>query len=269
MRIPILRGRDVARSDTRTTAAVAVVSRSFAELYWPGESPIGRQFKTVYQDDTYIVVGVVGDVRVRGLEQESEPQMYFASAQTPDGAFMFYAPKDLVVRTSGAPGSLVAAVRAVVTRADPEQPISDVQLMTDVVDRETSARSTQLSMLLAFAGLALVLALVGIHSLLAYVVAARTQEIGVRVALGATPAGVIGLVLRRTLALGSLGVAIGVAGAFAASQTFRAMLAGVSAADGATYALAAVLVAGVALAGSIGPARRAMQVDPLTAMRAE
>jgi ABC-type antimicrobial peptide transport system permease subunit len=223
----------------------------------------------VYQDDAYTVVGVVGDVRVRGLEQESEPQMYFASAQTADGAFTFYAPKDLVVRTAGAPGALVAAVRAAVSRADPEQPISDVQPMTDVVDRETSARSTQLSMLLAFAGLALVLALVGIHSLLAYVVAARTREIGVRVALGATPAGVIGLVLRRTLALGGLGVVLGVAGAFAVSQWFRAMLAGVSAADAATYAIAAALVAAVALVGSVGPARRAMRVDPLEAMRAE
>jgi predicted permease len=269
MRIPVRRGRAVDASDVQNTLPVAVVSQSFADQHWPGQDPIGRSFSALDREFTRTVVGIVGDVRVRGLEQESEPQMYFAAAQTPDRAFVFYTPKDLVVRTSGAPGTLVPHVRDIVRRADPEQPISDVQLLTDVVERETASRSTQIAMLTAFAGLALVLALVGIHSLLAYVVAARTQEIGVRMALGATPSRVLGLILSRSALLAATGVALGLAGALAASQSFQALLAGVSAADLATYLAAGSIVAVVALAGSIGPARRAMLVDPLTAIRVD
>jgi predicted permease len=269
MRIPVLRGRAVQAADVQGALPVAVVSQSFADQHWPGLDPIGRSFSALDPEFTRTVVGIVGNVRVRGLEQESEPQMYFAAAQAPDRAFVFYTPKDLVVRTSGAPGSLVPAVRDIVRRADPEQPISDVQLMTDVVDRETAPRSTQILMLSAFAALALVLALVGIHSLLAYVVASRAQEIGVRMALGATPSRVLGLVLSRSALLAALGVVLGLGGAFVASRSFQAILAGVAAADPSTYGAAGSIVAVVALVGSLGPARRAMHVDPVVAMRQE
>ena len=269
MRIPVLRGRTIEATDVQNTLPVAVVSQSFADQHWPGLDPIGRSFAALDPEFTRTVVGIVGDIRVRGLEQESEPQMYFAAAQAPDRAFAFYTPKDLVVRTSGAPGALVPAVRDIVRRADPEQPISDVQLMTDVVERETASRSTQIAMLAAFAGVALALALVGIHSVLAYVVASRTQEIGVRMALGATRSRILGLVLSRSALLTAIGVALGLVGAFAASRSFQALLAGVSAADLATYVASASIVAVVALAGSIGPARRAMLVDPLVAIRAD
>jgi predicted permease len=269
MRIPVLRGRAIEVSDVQTTLPVVVVSQSFAAQHWPGLNPIGRSFSALDPEFTRTVVGVVGDVRVRGLEQESEPQMYFAAAQAPDRAFVFYTPKDLVVRTSGTPGSLVSAVGAIVRRADPEQPISDVQLMSNIVERETTARSTQIAMLTAFAGLALMLALVGLHSLLTYVVASRTQEIGVRMALGATRSRILGLVLARSARLATVGVVLGLGGAYAASRSFQALLFGVSAADAGAYAAAGSIVVIVALVASIAPARKAMLVDPVDAIRAE
>ncbi len=267
MRVPLVRGRDVADTDRQDTQYVAVVSRSFAELFWPGEDPLGRAFSTALHDR--VVVGVVGDVRVRGLERESEPQVYLPSPQVADGGLPFYVPRDLVVRGSSALGSIVPAVRAAVARADPEQPVSDVRLLTDIVDRETSIRETQVAVLLAFAGVAVVLALVGIHSLLAYVVAARTQEIGVRMALGATGTQVLLLVWRRAAWLAVLGIGLGLTVAYATSRSLQALLAGVSAADGATYATAALAAAAMALAGTVLPAWRAMRVDPVDAMRAE
>ena len=267
MRVPLVRGRDVADTDRQDTQYVAVVSRSFADLYWPGEDPLGRHFSTALQER--VVVGVVGDVRVRGLERESEPQVYLPAPQVADGGLSFYIPKDLVVRASTSPASIVPAVRAAVMRADPQQPVSDVQLMTDIVDRQMASRTTQVSVLAAFAGVALLLALVGIHSLLAYVVAARTQEIGVRMALGATRGQVLALVAGRAATLAAIGVAAGVVVAYAASRSVQALLVGISAADLATYLTAVMAAVGITLAGSVLPAWRAMRVDPVAAMRAE
>ncbi|MBL8137054.1 MAG: ABC transporter permease [Acidobacteria bacterium] len=267
MRVPLLRGRDVADTDRQDAQYVAIVSRSFAELYWPGQDPLGRHFSTALQER--MVVGVVGDVRVRGLERESEPQVYLPAPQVPDGGLAFYMPKDLVVRVSTSPASIVPAVRAAVMRADPQQPLSDVQLMTDVVERQMASRSTQLSVLAAFAGVALLLALVGIHSLLAYVVAARTQEIGVRMALGATRGQVLGLVARRAAWLAAFGVAAGVVVAYATSRSVQALLVGISAADAGTYLAAVTAAVVTTLLGSAWPAWRATQVDPVAAMRAE
>ena len=265
LRIPIVKGRDVARTDRQDTQFVAVVSRSFADRYWPDRDAVGQHFSTALQER--VVVGVVGDVRVRGLERESEPQVYLPSTQVPDEGIIFYAPKDLVVRGSRGLASVVPAVRAAVAKADPEQPVSDVRLMSDIVERETSSRATQVSALMAFAGVAVVLALVGIHSLLAFVVAARTQEIGVRMALGATSAHVLALIWRRTAWFTAVGVVAGLTVAYAASRSVQALLAGISAADAATYAAATTMAIVIALAGSIVPAWRAMRVDPVAAMR--
>ncbi|MGD9904338.1 MAG: ABC transporter permease [Vicinamibacterales bacterium] len=275
MRIPLLGGRTLAPTDSGESTPVAVVSRSFADRYWPGENPIGRQFTmgTSANDRGAIgdrtIVGVVGDVRVRGLERESEPQVYLPSSQVPDDAIVFYAPKDLVVRTAGDAASVLAAVRRAVTRADPEQPISDARLLTDVVARETASRTAQVQALGSFALVAVVLASLGIHGLLAFVVASRTQEIGVRMAFGARPAAVMALVLGRTALLAGIGVAVGLAVAFAVSRSVQALLAGVDPADAPTFAAAAALAFVVALVASVVPARHAMRIDPLAAIRAE
>jgi predicted permease len=267
MRIPVLRGRAVLASDAQTSEYVAVVSRSFAELYWPGADPIGRQFAMTFANRT--VVGVVGDVRVRGLERDSEPQVYLPSTQVADNSIIFYAPKDLVVRTAGDAAPVFAAIREAVVRADPEQPVSDARLLDDVIELETTSRAVQARALGAFAAVAVVLACLGIHGLLAFVVASRTQEIGVRIAFGARPASVVWLVLGRTAVLAGAGVALGLAAALAVSRSLQALLAGVSPADGPTFLVAAALAFVVALAGSLLPTRRAVRVDPLTAIRTE
>ena len=267
MAIPVLQGRGIETGDETTTQWVAVVSRSLAERFWPGQDPIGRHFSVAL--DERVVVGVVGDVRVRGLERDSEPQVYLPSTQVKDGWLTFYAPKDLVVRTSGPAAPVVAAIRDAVSRADPEQPVSDVRTLVDIVEGETAGRSVQVSALSAFAAIAVLLACLGIHGLLSFVVAARTQEIGVRMAFGATRGSVIRLVLGRTAIMAGVGVAIGLGVAFAVSRSVQALLAGVSPADGATFALAAVVAFAMALVGSVLPVRRAVSVDPLAAIRVE
>ena len=188
--IPLRGGRDVADSDTANAPFVAVVSESLARRLWPDQEPLGRRFQLAFFERT--VVGVVRDVRVRGMERESEPQVYLPNQQVPDGGVIFYAPKDLAVRSAVDPASLAPAIRRVIAQADAQQPISNVQTMEDIVSAETGARTAQVRVLAAFAGAALLLAGVGIHGLLAFVVRSRSQEIGVRVALGATPRDILG-----------------------------------------------------------------------------
>ena len=277
--VPIRRGRDVNDGDTLAALSAAVVSESFAARYWPGENPLDRRFRFgllggtrlsvfgAFQDRT--VVGVVGDVRVRGLERTSEPQVYLPYRQAPDGAMGWYTPKDLVVKSDVDPASLAPVLRKIIARADPTQPISDVRTLSVIVEAEMAPRTVQVRVLGAFAALALLLAGIGIHGLLAFTVSNRAQEIGVRMALGAQRADIFGLVLRHGLVLGALGVGLGLGLAFAAGQGLEALLAGVSPRDAATFLTAAGMAVSMALAGSLLPALRAVRVDPLTVMRAE
>jgi putative ABC transport system permease protein len=265
--IPVRAGRDVSESDTQTSPFVAVISESLAREVWPGQDPLGRRFKTAFFERT--VVGVVGDVRVRGMERESEPQVYLASPQVPDGGVPWYAPKDLAIRASVDPATLMPSVRRIVAQADPQQPISDVRTLEDVVRADTGARTAQVRVLAAFAAAALLLAGVGIHGLLAFVVRSRSQEIGVRVALGASPRDVLALVLRQGFHLTATGLVAGLLLAYGAGRAMQALLAGVSPHDGITFAAAAAVSAVMAVAGCLLPALRALRVDPLLVMRAE
>jgi predicted permease len=265
--VPFKAGRDVGASDTREAPPVAVVSESFVRRNWPGEDPLGRRFKVAFQDRT--IVGVVGDVRVRGLERTSEPQVYLPSPQVEDGSIIYYVPKDLVIRASGDPAALLPSVRRIVGRADPEQPISNARLLTDIVAGETAPRAVQVRVLGAFAGVAVLLAGIGIHGLLAFTVSSRAQEIGVRMALGAERADILRMILRQGVRLAVAGVVVGVAAAYGAGRLLEAILAGVSPRDTATFLAAALLVLGTALLGSLLPAVRAVRVDPLTVMRTE
>ena len=277
MAIPVRAGRDFRDSDGLDPGAPvpeepplpssAIVSESFVRRYLPPGDPLGRRFTLAFVQAT--IVGVVGDIRVRGLERDSEPQVYLPSAVVPDGALVFYTPKDLVIRTTGDPAALAGPVRAIVGRADPQQPISDLRTLSDIVASETAPRRAQLAVLAGFAALAILLAAIGVHGLLAYVVSSRTREIGVRLALGATGGSILRLVLGRGTALAVLGVAIGAAGAYMAGQALQALLAGVSPADPLTFASAASLAMAMVLAGSAVPALRAMRVDPAVATRAE
>ncbi len=266
MGIP-LRGRDVRDSDTAESPFVAIVSESFVRQVWPGQDPLGRPFKLAFFDRT--VIGVAGDVHVRGVERESEPQVYLSSRQVPDGGVIFYAPKDLAIRASSDPAVLMPLVRRVIAQADPQQPISDARTMADVVQAETGARTAQVRVLLAFAAAAILLAGVGIHGLLSFVVRSRSQEIGVRVALGALPRDVLALVLRQAARLTLAGVLIGLVLSYAAGRTMQALLFGVSPHDVVTFAVALGVSALMAGVGCVFPALRALRVDPIAVMRAE
>jgi predicted permease len=265
--IPLRRGRDVSDSDTRTRSFVAIVSDSLARRYWPGQDPIGRHFVFAFADRR--VVGVVGDIRVRGLEQVSEPQVYLPCEQVADGAFTWYAPKALVVRSAGAPSALAPSLRAIVRKADPAQPIDDVRTLADIVADSTASRSVQVRVIAAFAGLALLLAGIGIHGLLSFAISQRQHEIGVRVALGAQKTDILRIVMARSLALAVGGLVPGVALAYAAGRGLQALLVGVPPDDAATFLAATGLALAMTLAGSLVPTLRALSVDPITAIRVE
>jgi putative ABC transport system permease protein len=264
--IPLVRGRDVSDADIGSRPWAAVVSESFVRRYWPNEDPIGKRFK--FLTDTRTVVGVVGDVRVRGLERTNEPQVYLSYRQVPDtGAASFFYPKELVIRSSTPPVALTAAVRRIVHRVDPDQPVSNVRTMDDIVSDVTAARATQVRVLGAFAFVAFLLAAVGIHGVLSYSVSSRSREIGVRMALGAQPRSVVRMVLRQAVVLAAAGVLPGVLLAYVAGRAMQGLLAGIKPADLETFGAVAVLCLVMTVAGSLAPALRAVRVDPATALR--
>jgi len=267
MGIPVKRGRDISDADTRDRQLVAVVSESFVKRYWPDEDPIGRHINFALGERE--VVGVVGDVRFRGLERASEPQVYLSSAQVNDGAILFYTPRALAVRTAGSPSDLVPAVRQIIRRAEPKLPIFEVQTLEEMMDHETASRAVQARVLVGFAAIAFALAAVGIHGLLSFAVSQRVTEIGVRRALGAQSSDVLLLVLLRGLALAAAGVVPGALAAYLAGRSMEALLAGVAPADPLTLSSAVALSLVMTLLGTLAPTRRALRVDPITALRAE
>ncbi|HEY7412416.1 MAG TPA: ABC transporter permease [Vicinamibacteria bacterium] len=267
LRIPILAGRDVSEGDTQGGPAVAVVSRSFAARHWPGDDPLGRRFTVAFVLRT--VVGVAGDVRVRGLERSSEPQVYLPYQQVEDGGLVGYIPKDLAIRASADAESLIPAVRRIVQQADPQQPVSDVRLLAEVVADDTAPRSVQVRVLALFAAVAVLLAAIGIHGLLAFTVSHRAQEIGVRVALGAQPRDVLALVLRQGAQVAAAGVAAGLFLAYAAGRSLQALLAGLSPRDATSFAVAVALAVLMTLSGSAWSALRAVRLDPVRALRGD
>ncbi len=268
--IPLRLGRDVREADTLDAPQVAVVSESFARRYWPDQDPLGRRFEFAFKERT--VVGVVGDIRVRGLERNSEPQVYLPYRQQGDGWLVFYAPKELVLRLASAGtnrGPIVAAVRKVLHEADPELPMSEVRTLEEVVEAQTAPRVTQVRVLGAFAGLSILLSAIGIYGLLSYAVSRRRGEFGVRIAFGARSSDILKMVLREGVLLALLGGVLGAVLGYAAARAMEALLAGVEPGDGLTYAIAASVGLVMALIGSLVPALRAIRVDPVQTIRAE
>jgi putative ABC transport system permease protein len=270
MGIPLLRGRPVSDSDDERAMPVAVVNETMARQYWPGEDAIGKRFKIGGpEEDTpwRTIVGVAGDVRQMGVDEPVKAEMYIPYAQITDQ--QWYAPRDLVIRTTVDPLSIVAAARNEIHQVDPAQPISNVRTMDEVLGEETASRRLGMTLLTIFAALALLLATLGIYGVLAYFVVQHTQEIGVRVALGAQRRNILGLVFKKGMTLTLLGVAIGLAVAFALTRLMASLLYGVSTTDPLTYAAIAGLLMAVALVACYLPARRATKVDPMVALTYE
>ena len=265
MRIPLRRGRFLTMRDDFGAQPVAVISESMARRFWPGEDPIGRRLRSKYGfdgDDWFTVAGIVGDVRQLGPHQPAPLQVYFNFLQR--GQSMM-----LAVRSAGDPARLAPSLRALVAEWDREAPIYDVRTMDDRLGSSTAYRRRVTVLLGGFAALALVLTVAGIYSVMSYLVARRTREIGIRLAVGATRGDILGMVVKRAAGLAAAGVLIGLAGALALTRVLSSLLYGVDPADPATLAAVSVGLALVALAAAYLPARHAARIDPMAALRAE
>ncbi len=268
--IPIVQGRGFAESDDERSLPVAIINQTMARVYWPGESALGKRFKLGDPGDNEVpwvtIVGIAGDVRQMGVDEPVKPEMYFPYQQ---GIEPFYTPRDLVVRTSVEPLSVVATATNAIHQIDPDQPVSNIRTMKDVVGEETASQEMGMTLLTIFAGLALLLATLGIYSVLAYFVVQHTQEIGVRMALGAQRRDILSLVMKRGMSLALLGVGIGLAGSFALTRLMSGLVFGMNVADPLTYGAIAFLLVAVSLVACLVPAQRATRVDPLKALTYE
>jgi putative ABC transport system permease protein len=266
--IPLVAGRDFSPDDRIGGARVAIVNQTLARKYWPGQSALGKRVSfrgNPRPDDWITVIGVVGDTHHWSLAEAVDIQLY--APYTQDGDWL--APGQLALRTSGDPWQAAAAARERVQTIDPLVPISDVQTMEMLIGRSVAAPRFHLTLLALLSASALALATIGIYGLLAFSVASRTREIGVRAALGATQGLITGMVLREGLSLVAAGVALGLAVAFVATRWLEALLFEVQPRDPVTFAgIAALLIAVAALACYL-PARRAARIDPLSALRAD
>jgi hypothetical protein len=265
--IPLVRGRLFDDRDTMDAPHVALISESLAREKWPNEDPTGHTIEFGNMDGDLrllTVIGVVGDVRERSLEKPPRPTIYVNYRQRPQATYNFSA----VVRTAGDPASVIASARKIVRDLDPDVPPS-TSSFTTIFAASTSARRFNLVLFGIFAGTALLLAIAGIYGVLAYSVARRTREMGVRMALGATAANVMRLVLGQAAITTGIGVVLGLAGSFILMRSLRSMLYEVGAADPLTFAAVALLLLIVALLAAYLPARRATRVDPNVALRYE
>jgi putative ABC transport system permease protein len=264
LQIPLVAGRVFSDQDTDQTTKVLIVNESMARRLWPGESPLGKRI-TIWRDEKFPreIVGVVGDTKA-SLDTEAEPQMYVPYAQDSGWSGM-----SLVIRTSGDPLNTAAAARSEIRALDKGIPVFNVKTMNDVLATSVAPQRMSMLLLTAFAGVALLLAMIGIYGVTAYYVTQRTQEIGIRIALGAQVGDVMKLVLKNGMALAIVGVALGLAGAFAVTRLMSSLLFGVKPTDTLTFVTVSVCLLVTALLASYIPARRATKVDPLTALRYE
>jgi putative ABC transport system permease protein len=264
LQIPVLRGRAFNDQDNDKAPMVLIVNETMARQLWPGESPLGRRV-TIWRDEKFPreIVGVVGDTKA-SLDTEAKPQMYAPYAQDSGWGSM-----SLVVRTSGDPSNTSAAARNEIRLVDKGIPVYNVKTMNDVSATSVSQQRMSMLLLSAFAGVALLLAMIGIYGVTAYYVTQRTQEIGIRIALGAQMADVMKLVLRSGMALALIGIALGIAGAFALTRLMTSLLFGVKPTDTVTFVTVSLSLLVTALIACYLPARRATKVDPLVALRYE
>jgi predicted permease len=262
MGIPVLQGRDIAESDRDGAPRVVLVNETLARALWPGQDPLGR--KLVFERGVWArVIGVVRDIRQEALDSAPKPEFYLSSLQAG------FHSGSLAIHTKVDPASIAGAVRQAVWSVDPEQPVTDVLTMDQILDGEVSQRRVQAVLLAVFAGLAVLLAAIGLYGVLAYSVGQRWSEFGVRIALGASPGTLLCRIVGQGLTLTVLGLLPGVAAALALSRLLAAFLFGVRATDPATYAVVGGVLLLTAALASYLPGRRVMRVDPASALRQE
>jgi predicted permease len=263
MRIPLLGGRDFTAFDRENSTPVVVVNEAMAKLVWPGQEAIGKRFAIVLTPNLFQVVGVVGTTVVGRIGEDPQPVAYFPMRQQ-------YSPgAALVVRTTGNPERLLGAVRTQVQQIDKNLAFTNGQTVQQILGQGLWAARMGAALLGLFGALALILASIGIYGVLAYSVAQRTSEIGLRMALGAQPRQVLGLVLKQGMLLALIGAAVGVLAALPVARLASGLLYGVSATDPLTYGGITLLLMGVALLACYLPARRATRIDPLVALRVD
>jgi len=270
MKVPLRQGRYFENSDNAESMPVAIINETMARQYWPGENALGRRFKIGDPEDTDVpwvqIVGIVADIRQMGLDEPVKAEMYFPYQQ---GQSIWYVPRDLAIRTTGETANLVGSVRQAIREVDPDQPVSNIATMADVLGTEAAQRRMGMIMLVGFAALALLLASLGIYGVLAYFVTQHTSEIGVRQALGATPRNILFLVLKKGMGLTLAGIVIGLGCSFVLTRLMSSLLFGVKASDPLTFVTVPLVLGLVALLACLIPARRATRIDPLVALRYE
>jgi putative ABC transport system permease protein len=264
MRIPLLRGRNFTDSDASKPPLVMVVSQNTARKFWGDADPIGKTLRpTAAPAIAYTIVGIVGDVRDSALNQES-PTLYYSIPERGAAGLM-----DVVVRTEGSPEALMPAIRQKVHELDPELALANVNTMDQWLSNSAALPRVNTALLTVFAAVALIIAAIGIYGVLAYSVNQRTREIGLRMALGATPGNVLQLIVGEGMKVVLVGVAVGLAGGLALGRAVSSLVFGVPVRDPVTFSVVAVALAGIALAACVIPARRAARVDPMVALRYE
>jgi putative ABC transport system permease protein len=248
---------------------VVVVNESFKQKYFDGGDPLGHRVDSgtgVGPPLWMTIIGVVSDVRERGADQENRPAVYVPYTQT---AIAFFQPSEIAIRTSVPPLSIAGALRQAVRSVDPQQPVTLVRSLDEIVDADVADRREVLSLVAAFSAVAVLLAAVGLYSVLSYIVVQSNHEIGVRLAVGATEGAIVGGILSRAAVLAALGVIAGLVCSLAATRLLRTLLYEVSPFDARVYGLAAAAVASVALLSAALPAWRAASTDLLVVLRRE
>ena len=269
LKIPLRSGRVFNDHDNAGAGEVVVINEEAVRRYWPDKNPIGQQIKlgvrlvTGIRSGPKTIVGVVGDVKYGGLDLAAPPEVFLPYAQHPVDSLT------IAIRTKGEPSSIVPSARAELAALDRELPIADIKPMESLIGASIAERRFIMLLLAAFAAVALTLAAIGVYGVLAYVVSQRTQEIGLRMAIGATPGDVVQLFLREGVVLAAAGLVVGLAAAAAASRTLSSMLFDVGSGDPMTFISVTAVLVGAALAASYLPARRAAHVDPMEALRCD
>lgn len=261
MRVPLRNGREFSASDNMQSHKVVIVNETFAHRFWPNQNPLGKHVLVGRLTEPQEVIGVSADIKNKGLAQDTQAQLYVPYQQLP------WANMNLLVRTSVPPQSMTTAVIAQISAVDPDQPVNKIQTVDDLVDSSRAQPRFTMFLLGIFSVTALALALIGIYGVLAYSVAQRRQELGIRLAMGAKRTDILLLIVRRGFILATAGIAIGLIAAFLLTRLMSSMLYKVGAYDVTTFALAPLVFLCIALFASYLPARQATKVDPAEALR--